>query len=93
MELNGKITAKAVTLTASAQTITYGSSISQTAYTLGTLATGDKATVTLTASTTNVTTNGTITPSIVIKDGNGVDRTNCYNITKTNGKLTIRRRS
>ena len=86
------IAQKALTITAKAQTITYGGSIATgtTQVTVGTLGTGDSLTaVTLTPSTSNATTNGTITPSAAtIKNGN-TDKTANYDITYATGKLTI----
>ena len=90
--LTCKINKKAITITAKDQTITYGESIVNTVekVDVATLATGDSLTgITLTQSTTNATTNGTITPSnAVIKKGT-TDVTSNYDITYNTGKLVI----
>ena len=91
------ITERLITITANAQSIVYGSSISNTVDDVTIsgdgLASGDKLTsVTLTPSTSNVTTTGTITPSaFVIKNsnGSGSDVTSNYTITPETGNLTI----
>ena len=86
------ISKKALTITAKAQTITYGDSISTGTdqVTVSGLASGDALdSITLTPSTANVTTNGTITPSAaVIKDGSTVVTGN-YTISYNTGNLTI----
>ncbi len=87
---------KAITITANAQTITYGSSISNTVsdVTAATLASGHSVTaITLTGSTTNVTTDGTITPSAATIKSGSTDVTSNYNITYKTGKLTINKKS
>ena len=86
-----------LTITAKAQTITFGSSIATgvdqvtaTGLVNSQVLTG----ITLTASTSNATTAGTITPSgAVIKTSstNGTDTTANYAITYVAGKLTINR--
>jgi uncharacterized repeat protein (TIGR02543 family) len=90
------ITARAVTITAKDQTITYGSSIATgtSQVTVGTLGTGDSLTsITLTPSTSNYTTNGTITPSAgVIKNGS-TDNTGNYTITYATGVLKINKQT
>ena len=84
---------KNITITAKAQTVDYGTAISQATsqVTVATLASGDSLTsITLTPSTTNAGT-GTITPSAaVIKNGNGVDVSSSYNVTSyATGALTV----
>ena len=79
---------KALTITAKDQTIAYGSAIATgtTQVTPDGLVAGDALTaVTLTPSTDNVTTTGTITPSAAATT-NGADN---YDISYVNGKLTI----
>ena len=89
------IVARDITITANNQTITYGESIqeglSQIEVTSGSLVNGENITeITLTPSTTEVTTSGTITPSAAtIKDGINNDVTDNYNITYESGALTI----
>ena len=84
----------ALIITANPQTITYGNPIAQGAawYTATGLCTPDTLTnITLTASTTNVTTTGTITPSdAVIKNGDMVVTDN-YDITYEAGTLIIQK--
>ena len=84
---------KALTITAKAQTINYGGSITTGTgqITSSGLVSGHSVTaVTLTASTTSATTSGTITPSAAtIKNSGGTDRTSSYSITYTAGTLTI----
>lgn len=86
------ISKKTLTITAKAQTITYGGSIATGTdqVTVSGLASGDALdSITLTPSTANVTTNGTITPSAaVIKDGSTVVTGN-YTIGYNTGNLTI----
>ena len=88
------ITAKALTITAKDQSVTYGTNIAtgttQVTLSPATLPGNDQLTdITLTPSTTDVTTNGTITPSKAeIKSGEA-DVTSNYSITYEPGKLTI----
>ena len=87
------VSKKAVTIKAKDQTIDYGESIvnnvNQT--TVTGLASGDVlANITLTPSTSNVTTTGTITPSAArINDGSSNNVTGNYTITYQTGALTI----
>lgn len=87
------INQKPVTITAKAQTLNYGSSISQATsqVTCNDLVSGHSIkSVTLTQSTTDLTTNGTITPSAAtIKNSSNVDVTSNYAITYASGNLTI----
>ncbi len=86
---------KAATITANNRTVTYGTSIaSDTNYaTAETLASGDALTaITLTPSTSDVTSNGTITPSAATIKKGDTDVTNNYNITYDNGALTINKK-
>ena len=91
----GKLTInkKTVTITASAQTVNYGTAITKTTSKItssGLLSGHSVSAITLTQSTTNATTNGTITPSAAtIKDGNNNTVTSNYSITYATGKLTI----
>ena len=88
------ITAKALTITAKDQSVTYGTNIAtgttQVILSPATLPGNDQLTgITLTPSTTDVTTDGTITPSKAeIKSGE-TDVTSNYNISYPTGKLTI----
>ena len=87
---------KPVTITAKAQTITYGNSISTgtSQVTSSGLVSGHTlSSVTLTPSTSNVTTNGTITPSAATITYNSTDVTANYDITYNTGKLTINAKS
>ena len=94
------IVKKDVTITANAQTITYGGAISKTTNdvtitTLGKTETTNHTltSVTLTQSTTSYTTNGTVTPSsAVIKSGSS-DVTSNYNISYAAGTLKIDKKS
>ncbi len=87
------IAKKAVTITAKAQTITFGKSIATgvNQVTPSGLVSGHTvASVTLAASTTAVTTNGTITPSAAtINDASSKDVSANYTITYGTGKLVI----
>ena len=90
------INPKPITITANAQTVTYGTDISRelSNVTVATLATGDTLTsITLTASTTNATTAGTITPSAAVIKKGETDVTSSYNITYSDGNLTINTQS
>lgn len=83
---------KALTITAKNQTITYGQSISKSTsqVTVSGLVSGDSLTsITLTQSTTNATTDGTITPSAA-KTSNGAGN---YSITYATGTLVINKAS
>jgi hypothetical protein len=86
------ITQKPLTITANAQTVTYGTAITQgtNQVTTNSLCAGHTlSAITLTQSTTNATTNGTITPSAAtIMDGTN-NVTSYYNITYNTGTLTI----
>lgn len=90
------ITKKDLVITAKAQTINYGGSITTgtNQVTVATLVQGDTLTnITLTPSTSNATENGTITPSAaVIKDQDDNAMTNNYSITYNTGKLVINKR-
>ena len=86
------ITQKPLTITANAQTVTYGTAITQgtNQVTTNSLCAGHTlSAITLTQSTTNATTNGTITPSAatIMHGSNNV--TSNYNITYNTGTLTI----
>ena len=89
---NFNITQKPLTITANAQTVTYGTAITQgtNQVTTNSLCAGHTlSAITLTQSTTNATTNGTITPSAAtIMDGSN-NVTSNYNITYNTGTLTI----
>lgn len=86
------IAQKAVTITAKAQTVNYGTAITTGTgqITVSGLASGHSVSaVTLTPSTSNVP-GGTITPSAAtIQDGSSNNVTTNYNITYTTGTLTI----
>ncbi len=86
---------KALTITANNQTINYGTSISTgTSYvTSSGLVSGHSLSdISLTASTTNITSSGTITPSgATIKNGSGTVVTDNYNITYSKGTLVIKK--
>ena len=82
----------ALTVTAAAQTITYGESIATTVdkATAATLQTGDTlSAVTLTPSGTTVTVSGTITPSAAVIKKGDTDVTSNYDISYNTGALTI----
>ncbi|MCR4679151.1 MAG: InlB B-repeat-containing protein [Lachnospiraceae bacterium] len=86
------ITPKAATITAKAQTIAYGTSISTELSEIegsGFVEGDDIFSVTLTPSTAEVTTEGTITPSAAVIKRSGTEVTNNYAITYTDGNLTI----
>lgn len=89
----GKLTIdkKTLTVTAGEQNVVYGTALDTSKVTTDTLVTGDTlSSITLTPSTTDVTTAGTITPkSALIKNANGTDVTNSYEITYATGKLII----
>ena len=91
------ITQKPLTITANAQTVTYGTAITQgtNQVTTNSLCAGHTlSAITLTPSTTNATTNGTITPSAAtIIDSSNHDVTSNYNITYSTGTLTINKAS
>lgn len=95
LSINWSIGTLAITITAKAQTITYGGSISTgvSQVTVQTLASGDSLTsITLTASRTTAGT-GTITPSAaVIKEGS-TEVTDNYQITYNTGTLTINKKT
>ena len=86
---------KAVTITAKDQTVNYGTAISKKIdqVTISGQVSGHVLTaITLTQSTTNATTTGTITPSgakIQVTNTSGADVTNNYAITYAPGKLTV----
>ena len=89
------INKRAITITANPQTITYGASIpgdpTKVSVTSGSLLSGHSIPgITLTPDSTNVTDNGTVTPSAaVIKNANNEEVTSNYDITYLNGVLTI----
>jgi hypothetical protein len=86
--INVTIAKKTLTITAKAQTITYGGSIATgtSQVTTSGLVGGDSLTaITLTASTSQVTTSGTITPSAATTT-NGISN---YSVTYNTGNLTI----
>lgn len=76
-------------VTAEDQNITCGASLDAKKYTITDLAYEDEAKVTLKPSTTGVTYEGTITPSVVIEDGEGKDVSENYYVAVINGKLVI----
>ena len=78
-----------LTLKAEDQNITCGASLDSRKYTLSDLAYEDEATVTLTPSTTNITYDGSITPSAVIENEEGEDVSENYYIAVITGKLVI----
>lgn len=96
LSANFNITQKPLTITANAQTVTYGTAITQgtNQVTTNSLCAGHTlSAITLTQSTTNATTNGTITPSAatIMHGSNNV--TSNYNITYNTGTLTINKAS
>ena len=88
--IKGKINKKTATIVADNQSISYGSSIDNTEYTVLDLLTGHSvSSVFLDTSTVNVGT-GTIVPtSARIVDADGNDVTDNYNLSYVNGILTI----
>lgn len=89
------ISKKAATITANDQTVTYGTSIASGVDNAiaSDLVDGDTLTaITLTPSTSDVTTYGTITPSAVVIKKGDTDVTNNYNITYNTGSLTINKK-
>ena len=87
---------KDATITASDQTITYGEAIATgTGYiTTDGFVPGDSPTaITLTPSTSDVTTSGTITPSAAAIKKGTADVTDNYNITYHTGNLTINKKT
>lgn len=84
------ISKKPLTITANAQSIAFGGSISQTEYTCGELAAGDTLeNVTLTASGTDGVGTGTITPSAAKIVRGTADVTGNYHITCVDGVLSV----
>ncbi len=92
-DITWKIAKKPITITAKDQTINYGGSISTGTGQITTsgLVSGHSVTdITLKASTTAVTNNGTISPSAAtVKNASGTDVTSNYDITYNTGTLTI----
>ena len=88
-ELDVTIGKRNATVTANDQTIAYGGTISNTEITATGLLDGHSVSATLTPSTGNVTTNGTITPGAAVITADGTDVTANYNITYVTGKLVI----
>ena len=89
---NCKVTQKALTITAKAQTVTWGTAITQgtSQTTTSGLVDGDSLTaITLTQSTTAVTTTGAITPSA----GATTKGIGNYSVTYSNGTLTINKKT
>ena len=88
-----KVNRKPLTITANAQTKTYGTEISTgvgQVTSTGMVSGHSVSAVTLTPSTSSATTSGTITPSAVtIRDGGNNDVTDNYAITYHTGALTI----
>ena len=78
-----------ITVTATDQTIVYGSTISPGAITASGLSEGHTVTVTLIPSTANVTVSGTITARRAVITAGGTDVTANYNILYTDGKLVV----
>ena len=89
------ITKRPITITAKDQTVTYGTAIENSTSQVviggnGLVSRHTLSAITLTQSTTNATTNGTITAgAATIKDGNNQNVTGNYQITYKTGKLTI----
>ena len=84
------ISSRPVTISPKEQTIIYGNTISQTEYTVSGLAEGHRATVILTPSTNEVTTDGTVTADDARIFANDLDVTASYEISyDTPAKLTI----
>ncbi|MDO4561826.1 MAG: Ig-like domain-containing protein, partial [bacterium] len=81
---------RTLTVTAKAQSITYGGTISQGAsnYTAAGLVNGENAAVTLSTADTNVTQSGTITPRVTAITGGGASAAN-YDVRYVSGTLTI----
>lgn len=89
------ISKKTATITANDQIVTYGTSIASTVDQVVTegLVTGDTLTaITMTPSKSDVTTDGTITPSAAVIKNGDIDVTNNYNITYNTGSLTINKK-
>ena len=93
--VSGAVAQRAITIHAKNQSIVYGNSIStalsQVEITSGSLASNDAiSAITLAASTSNVTSSGTITPSAAtIQKSGSTNVTSDYAITYTTGNLTI----
>ena len=90
-EVDFSISPKSITIIAKSQTVTYGTSITNgTGQVTASLASGDSLTaITLTPSTSNVTTSGTITPSSATIKNGSTDVTANYSITYKTGTLKI----
>ncbi len=86
-----EVTQKALTITAGSDTKVYdGTALTKNSYTNTELAEGDNITsVTVTGSQTAVGTSDNVPSAAVIKNGNGDEVTTCYEITYTNGTLTV----
>ena len=84
-----EITKRAVKVTAADQTITKGEDIESGAFSVTNLVEGHVPTASLLPSTTDVTDNGTITPTAISISAAGVDVTANYAITPVAGKLII----
>jgi hypothetical protein len=96
MVQNFTITPKPLTVTANAQTITYGQAVSSTTDKVsvdGLITTHVLSSVTLTPASTNAGTDIALTPSLAaVSDGSGNDVTRNYAITYTDGTITINRK-
>ena len=94
-DTTANITARAITIAATAQSVEVGGSIAagtnKVSVTIGSLVDGHSISeVTLTGDTSTVTDNGTITPSAaIIKDASDNNVTNNYSISYTAGALTV----
>ncbi len=86
------IAKKNITVKANDQTINYGSAITLDDVTVTGLVSGHRlSSITLTPSTSEVTTNGSITPTNAkISSGSNVDVTSNYNVSYSNGVLVIK---
>lgn len=90
------INKKDASITPSAQTITYGDSLTSTTEkvsTTGLLASDSISSVSLSPSTTNAGTGTVNVSSVSIKDSSGTDVTGSYNITNNTGVLTVNKKA
>ncbi len=83
------IAKRKITVTATAQTITYGKDITADAFTSTNVVNGHKLVVTLTPSTANVTVSGTITVAVNDITADGTSVIGNYDVSVSSGKLTI----
>ena len=86
---------KAITITADSANKTYdGTALTKSTYTNTALAEGDTLTsVTVTGSQTNAGSNDNVPSAAVIKNAGGTDVTASYDITYTNGTLTVNKKA